>query len=711
MSLFQRVKAAGQALFANSKDLMGAVTETSLPNGVLDFMMRFGKVPDVSQDALVRKYFGWTYSCTNLSATRLATVPLRLYSSRGVGETKVKNFRAKPVHKKQEAWLKSRIGKSLQHVAGAEDFEELEEHPLLDLLQNVNDHENSFELKELTSVMLDMTGNAYWLLERDKLSVPTKLFVLRSQYIRIIPDRERFIKGYWYGYNNAWGVDTRLELEPEEVIHFKYPNPLDPWYGMGCAQAAAYAIESNELREKFVLATMNNMARPDLIVKYLEGELDPRERQAVEREWNTLFRGAKNAGKVKVTDFRYEVDKIGWTPEELDFNKGEDWILKKICSVFPVPLGLVDSSQISRAPRSGMEGSDLYMATFNTLPRCTRLEEKLNEQLCPLYDERLFLAFDNPVPKDRVMQNNEDQQRLASFQTTVNEIRKREGEDEVEWGDRPIGPAGVGILDLRDPEVKAQEQADQQAAQAEAQAARIQAQGFGKKPGEKPLFGKEGKPGKDQEAEQAKQEEELANAGEVEKGVADALANGNLEVEVAGEHVHPDLAGIPLRVRARGAGIRNEHGRFHKPGQHDIRIDRATARLLMGKSVKGSDDGNVQWITVNGAHIPIKEGQSKDETVREHLDRQGGKKPSVTGDFEGGVQVEQGKANDYFQKHGITGSADQAQITRNIGRGKTLAEAVKLRNSRLESERRRALGDDLFEEMLKEGTIKLLPNL
>jgi len=306
-----------RGLFKAAKDsLFGKVVETSLPNGVIDFMNRFGKVPDVSRQALAQKYFGWTYSCANVSATRLASVPLKLYASRGVGESSVKNFSAKKVDKDTARRLRKQC-KSLRHVVGSEDFEELEEHPLLDLLDQVNDQENSFEVKELTSIMLDLTGDAYCMIEKDRMGVPSKFVVLRSQWVRIIPDKETFIKGYWYGYNNAWGTDTRLELAPEDVIHFKYPNPLDPWYGMGPVQAAAYSIENAELREKFMLATMNNMARPDLLVKYLEGELDPKERASVEREWNGMFKGAKNAGRVKVTDFRYEIDKIGWNPSEV----------------------------------------------------------------------------------------------------------------------------------------------------------------------------------------------------------------------------------------------------------------------------------------------------------------------------------------------------------------------------------------------------------
>jgi len=539
MNIFSRAIAKAASLFPR-------VVTASLPGGALEFLKRYGKMPDVSQEALVRKYWGWTQMCAQLSAVRLATTPLKLYASRAKGQSYVKNFTTHRVKKDDAAWLRKRLAKSLPNVAGAEDFEELEEHPLLDLLQNVNDQENGFEMKELTSIMLDLTGNAYWYIEKDKMAVPSKMFVLRSQWVKIVPDKEKFVSEYIYGMN-TYGQEA-VHIAPDSVIHFKYPNPLDPWYGMGPVQAAAYAIESSELREKFILATMGNMARPDLIVKYLEGELDTKERGLVEREWNAMFRGAKNAGKVKVTDYRYEIDKVGWNPQELDFNRGEDWIMKKICGAFPVPIGLVDTTQISRAPRAGMEGADLFMAQFNTLPRCTRIEEKLNEQLCPMYDgERLFLAFDNPVPKDKAFQLNEDTAKLNTGLTFINEIRQREGEEPVAWGDTPVfmqqAQATQQFAPLGSPPLPPETGTD---------AGNIQP--TPNKATSSPRGG--GFPG-----------------GALTEGTKKSLSDG-MSMEVDGQYVSPQLAGIPVRL------VRNERGRFDRRGVGRLRASRDVVESL-----------------------------------------------------------------------------------------------------------------------------------
>lgn len=533
--------AASRTTKLRSTGSLSSAIRGSLPSGTLEFFRELGKPPEVSQTALVRKYWGWVYSCVNSSAVRIASTPLKLYASRWTGQSKVSNFQTKAVDKKKVSWLRSRC-KDISRVAGAEDFEEIEEHPLLDMLQSVNDFENGFETWELTSSMLDLTGNAYWYVERDGMGTPSKMFLLRSQWVRIIPDAKTFVAGYRYGVDQ---MKDSVLFSPDEVIHFKYPNPLDPWYGFGPTQAAAYAIESAELRERFILATLRNMGRPDLVVKYMEGELDRAERIQLEREWNAMFQGPKNAGKVKVTDFRYEIDKLGWNPSELDFNRGEDWVMKKICAEFPVPIGLVDTSQISRAPRAGMEGADLFMAQFNTLPRCTRIEQKMNEKLCPMFDDRLFVAFENPVPKDSARQLNEDNVRLANYSITINELRKREGEEPVPWGDVPL--VGMGIAPLGASTTP---------------------------PGQGPAAGlqspeiPEGEIGQSGGAIPVKEEDPTTKLEE--KGYA---------LTIEGSYLHPTLDGIPIRL----SKIRNEHGRFDAEGPdklHGRRSDQ-NVRLVM----------------------------------------------------------------------------------------------------------------------------------
>ena len=75
-------------------------------------------------------------------------------------------------------------------------------------------------------------------------------------------------------------------------------------------------------------------------------------------------------------------------------------------------------------------------------PRLQRRDEKLNEQLVPLYDPtgRLFLASEDPVPVNRELTAKEQELNLKYGVVTINEVRGEQGLPPVPWGDAPWLP-------------------------------------------------------------------------------------------------------------------------------------------------------------------------------------------------------------------------------------------------------------------------------
>jgi SPP1 gp7 family putative phage head morphogenesis protein len=95
------------------------------------------------------------------------------------------------------------------------------------------------------------------------------------------------------------------------------------------------------------------------------------------------------------------------------------------------------------ATRANAENA-MYMYMKDTiLPRVCRVEQKINEKLCPMYDGDLFVAFDNPVPEDREFRLKEREVNLRTGYSSINLERQEDNLDEVEWGDIPIMAAGM----------------------------------------------------------------------------------------------------------------------------------------------------------------------------------------------------------------------------------------------------------------------------
>ena len=73
------------------------------------------------------------------------------------------------------------------------------------------------------------------------------------------------------------------------------------------------------------------------------------------------------------------------------------------------------------------------------LPRLRRRDEKLNEQLIPLFDPsgRLFFHTPDPTPANQQYLLQQEQSDLRFGVRTINEIRAARGLAPVAWGDRP----------------------------------------------------------------------------------------------------------------------------------------------------------------------------------------------------------------------------------------------------------------------------------
>jgi HK97 family phage portal protein len=410
---------------------LSALFRASTTHRSFEFFERHGMPPDTDQRTLVKNYTSWVYVCSSLNSTAVASTPLRLYATRSGGQRQARNFPTRKLSARDTAAIKARSGLSdFAHIKAAEDVEEILDHPALDLLKAVNVFDNAFDLKEMTSTFLDVSGNAFWYVAIGSLGIPAQIYLLRSQWVTVVPSEDDMIKGYIYGPN----PETAVRFEPSEIIHFKYPNLENPFYGRGCVEAAAYAVDRQRAMDIYEKATLANMGRPDFGVVY-KGRIEPSQRKRIEAEWNSSYSGPDKGGRVKVIDEDASIQNFGWSPRELAFVEGRPWTMKEICAAFNVPVALVDTKDVNKA---NAETAEVFHAKYGILPRLRRIEQRLNQCLAPMYDDRLFFAFDNPVPSDRKAKMIERNHNLKNAVITVNEARAADGLDPVEWGDVPL---------------------------------------------------------------------------------------------------------------------------------------------------------------------------------------------------------------------------------------------------------------------------------
>lgn len=96
-------------------------------------------------------------------------------------------------------------------------------HPVQRLLDFPNPFWSRSDLWRATETYLSLWSSAYWGLERDERGQVAEIWPLRSDRMRVVPDTDRYIKGFVY----VGRGQQLIPYVPEDIVWIHYFNPLD----------------------------------------------------------------------------------------------------------------------------------------------------------------------------------------------------------------------------------------------------------------------------------------------------------------------------------------------------------------------------------------------------------------------------------------------------------------------------------------------------
>lgn len=394
--------------------------------------------------SLLAAYKSWTYICVNKNAGTLANVPLKLYMRKTtINKNNKLLFPTREVGKKTIKYLNSQ-SELQSYLTKSIGIEQVLEHPLIDLLNKVNPFMNWMDLCESTVINCDLTGNHYWYILKNKLGLPVELWPIPADRIAIIPSKTKYIAGYLYKYGS-----NEVLLNEDEVIHFKYFNPSDQYYGMGCLAAVTTQYNINENMDKYENALFTNNGRPEGILK-TEAKLTKEVHDRLKSDWNDKNIGIENVGKTPLLEQGLDFKAISIPPRDLAFLQGRKLTKEQIFNAFGLSLAMFSDN----SNRTNSETASANYMRDAIAPRATRMASKINEKLSLLYDNNLFVAFDDPVPANNDFLLRERELNLKTGYSSVNLERKKNGEEDVEWGNEPLVPMGTVPLSINIENVK-----------------------------------------------------------------------------------------------------------------------------------------------------------------------------------------------------------------------------------------------------------------
>lgn len=312
---------------------------------------------------------------------------------------------------------------------------EIESHPLLKLWNRPNDFYTGRLFRETVQQHMDLVGEGIFVLATAG-QVILEMWPVRPDRMQPVKDPKKYMTGWIYQGPN--GEDVPLELH--QVIQIRYPNPSDPYRGMGPVQTVLSDIDAARYSAEWNKNFFINGARPGGIIT-VDYRMTDTEFKSFLNRWREQHRGVANAHRVAVLENATWTD-TAFSMQDMQFAELRNLPRELIREAFAFPkpmLGTVDDVN-----RANAEAGKEIMAEGQTIPRLDRWKDILNNFLLPMFPmgDKLEMDYDDPTP---VNHEAEDRRRVSQA-TAVDKLVKA-GYDRagvLEWAGMPDIP-WVGI--------------------------------------------------------------------------------------------------------------------------------------------------------------------------------------------------------------------------------------------------------------------------
>jgi HK97 family phage portal protein len=303
--------------------------------------------------------------------------------------------------------------------------EEIEQHPLLDMLNNPSKYESKRTLiVKLVSYLL-LNGNAYPL-QVPVLGEPRNLYSLR-------PDRVTILKGSGYDLVGGYRYEIdgeNQDFKRDEVGHLRLFHPTNDYYGYGMIAAAARGVDIANLSDEWNATLFTNQMRPSGMLS-LKFNTTKEQKDYLKNAWHEEYEGSRNVGKTVVVEGDAEYTQLSMNQKEMDWLGGDKINSGKICSVFGIAPELIGAGTEKKYSNYGEARRALY--TEVVLPMMAFITDELGRWLMPMFGLKNAIL---KVDTEQIEALQEDRQAKFTYLQnawwlTPNERRRACGYDDL----------------------------------------------------------------------------------------------------------------------------------------------------------------------------------------------------------------------------------------------------------------------------------------
>ncbi|MGW2720844.1 phage portal protein [Streptomyces sp. NPDC001492] len=281
---------------------------------------------------------------------------------------------------------------------GSDERVEVVKHQAINVWKRPNPFMSGFQLRELAQTYLDLTGEAYLVVQRDsRATFPTGLWPVRPDRMEPVPSRDDFLAGYVYRGPSG----ELVPLGTNEVIQVKYPNPFDPYHGLGPVQAILVDIDAAKYSAQWNRNFFLNSATPGGVIQ-VDKRLSDDEWNEFTNRWRESHRGMGAAHRVAVLEQGAEWVPNAHTIRDMDFGNLRGMSRDVIREAFTIHKAILGTSD--DVNRANAVTAQEHFESFLLTDRLDRWRDALDCSYLPLFGstgEGVEFDYEDPVTSNR----------------------------------------------------------------------------------------------------------------------------------------------------------------------------------------------------------------------------------------------------------------------------------------------------------------------
>ena len=318
------------------------------------------------------------------------------------------------------------------------------DHPWVTLLSRPSRIMSSHDFYYYLSMTRDLHGATYFFIARDRYGVPIELRPLPINYGSMSLLLNEVGDLVYYIFTRSDGKE--LIFEAEDILKIMRTNPNSLHEGLSLTQVLAYTIQSDIHTREYTVRTLQEGGVMGTVMSTDQNLTEAQVRQYTEL-LKSKIKGLKNLSEVGILGSGLQPVQFHSPPADMDVFNTNKLNFEDILFVTGVPKGLFESA----TTRATAEAARLVLFDQTIQPESESIAGQLSLEF-----ERLFKAEENKLlirppdlrPLDAEFELRKEQAEFESGQWTINELKKRKGEDEIgPEGDKRYLRAGLVPLD------------------------------------------------------------------------------------------------------------------------------------------------------------------------------------------------------------------------------------------------------------------------